>query len=88
MIHVFSDNFQVLFQHFVINAEHAKWKMLLYRRKKSTMVRQILKMIGTKRDRPLIVGIGDANFASTGKGERTAPTKSVPRKIWETMIAE
>jgi hypothetical protein len=71
---------------FVVNKERAVWKMVTFCYKKSSLDRAAERLIQamTKAvpvERPLVLGVGAAGFASTGRGELPAPTAAMTRAM-------
>lgn len=61
--------------------EYGKWKMTLFRGKRSTIDRFVRKVVGNDRSQRVEMSIGAAKFAPTGKGEQSVPTSSMLREI-------
>ena len=75
----------VLFQEYVVDKGRALWKMRTLRRKKACLDRACSAIVRTATagdmTRDLVIGVGDAGFASTGPGELSAPTSSVTKAL-------
>lgn len=68
------------------NKEHAKMKMLCYRRKVKCLTQRWNKVINMgPRKAPLMIGYGAAKFASSGKGEVPVPTSGVAKALFKTL---
>ena len=64
--------------------EYAKWRMLLFRRKRETLTQAIRSAVlvdGKVPDAPLVVAVGSASMAPTGKGEQAVPVKEWVRVL-------
>lgn len=73
------DHHEVLYREYVENPEYAVWRMRLFRKKRSALDRACHDLIreavrGEPRERPVLIGVGDASFAPTGRGEMAVPT--------------
>lgn len=68
--------------------EFAKWKMLSYRRKDSTITQRFARIVnreGVDRKRPIMIGYGNASFASSGLGRISTPTTKVGKLMSRYM---
>eukprot|EP00798_Chlamydomonas_sp_ICE-L_P017719 gene17719-24078_t len=76
------DNDAVLDAEYVLLVERARWRMRMFRSKKRSLDRAVNDLIekatvGERMDRPLVFGIGDGGFPSSGPGELPAPTSAL-----------
>ena len=71
---VISQNLEVLQNEYSINKERALWKMRLYRLKKRSLDTHVNKILQLCKNRPVVIGLGDATFATSGRGELSVPT--------------
>ncbi len=72
-LHTLATNYNVMKSEFLENKERALWAMRLYRLKKRALDKAVRRVVGvTKRD--MVIGIGDAKIAPTGRGEKAVPT--------------
>jgi hypothetical protein len=67
---------------YVDNLEYAVWRMRLFRKKRGSLDRAASGLMrqavqDTPLERPLVVGVGNANFASSSRGEMSAPTSAL-----------
>lgn len=72
----------ILLNEYLISKEYALWRMRLFRlskQSKDLAVRRFIEKAG--KNRPLIIGIGDAGFPSSGKGEKSVPTTGMLRSF-------
>ena len=82
---------QVLDDEFVSNVDRARWRMVMHRGKRRCLdscVQGLLRtaLEGIPRDRPLVVGIGNAGFPSNGpRGELPAPTSELSKAMKRGM---
>lgn len=72
----------VLDREFLVNKEHALWRMRLFRKKRKSLDSAALRLIagavnGEPMERKLVVGIGNAKMSATGRGEMAAPTTAL-----------
>jgi hypothetical protein len=63
--------------------ERALWKMRLFRLKKKSMSQAVQRLFSAAKNRPLVIGVGDAGFAPTGRGEKAVPTTALMREIFK-----
>ena len=76
-------HFDILRADYFGDKERERWKMIAFRKKKSCLDRAIGDMInvalkGEAKDRPLVIGIGDAAFPPNGpRGEIAVPTSKL-----------
>lgn len=82
-------HYDALKRHHVVDKKHALWRMLLWRKKLSVMSRayvDTIKKCGVSNDTKLIMAVGNAKFASTGKrGMECARHGGVPTN-WKHKI--
>ncbi len=76
------DHDAVLDAEYVSLVERARWRMRMFRNKRRSLDKAVKGMIdeataGERMDRPLVFGIGDGGFPSTGPGELPAPTSAL-----------
>ena len=71
----------VLEKEYLDNIDRGKYRMLLYRLKKRSLDLAAQKIIDKANGRPIVFGIGNANFAPTGKGEKSVPTTGFTKAI-------
>ena len=69
----------LLKEEYLENNEYAMWRMRLFRKKRQALDRGVQKIIraasqGQPRERAIVIGLGDAKFPSTGRGEMAVPT--------------
>lgn len=64
-----SDYSQILVTEYIMDKERALWAMRLYRLKKRSQDLAVRRILVKAGDRPLVIGIGNGKFPSTGKGE-------------------
>jgi hypothetical protein len=76
----------VLKREYVDDDWYARWRMLLWRRKRSVVMRSFADTIQRVAPRGTAVtfGVGNAKFAATGKGERAVPTTTLGRTLLRT----
>lgn len=84
---------KVLDEEFVVSPDYALWKMRLHRKKRSSLDRNTGHVIrlathGQSPERLLLLGMGDAKFSSSGKGEQSAPTSAVTEAFRRSMKKE
>lgn len=74
-------HWETLFEEFVEDKQRAIWKMRLLRRKRSCMDREMARIVQTatrgKKERDFVIGIGNADFSSSSRGELSAPTSGL-----------
>jgi len=75
-----SNNIEVLKTEY-FEIERALWRMRLYRAKKKSLMSAVQKLFTLCEGRPVILGVGDANFKCTGRGEKAVPTTGLTREI-------
>jgi hypothetical protein len=65
------------------DVERPLWRMRLYRFKRSALDQAAKQFVsaGNCPERPVVLGIGDAKFAATGKGEQSVPTTGLTRAL-------
>ncbi len=56
--------------------EYAKWRMTLWRKKRSVLANRVNDVLqhARRKERDVVVGYGAAKFVCTGRGERAVPT--------------
>lgn len=64
------------------NKDYAVWKMRLFRKKRRSMDGAMSRLMqlatqGEHPSRPLVIGVGSAKMAATGRGEMSAPTTAL-----------
>lgn len=76
----------MLEEEFIVNKERATWRMVMFCYKKSSLDRAAERL--TKRmtrdvplERPLVLAVGDASFAPTGRGELPSPTSAMMQAL-------
>ena len=67
-------NIQDIKSEFLIDKGRALWRMRLYRLKTRSLDKAVQKLFDAAKGRPIVFGIGDANFSSSGRGEKSMPT--------------
>ena len=78
----------VLDDEFISNDDRPRMTMRIFRSKRRSLSNAVNRLVaaaiidhGTKKqvpkERPLVIGVGDASFACTGRGELPAPTSSL-----------
>ena len=78
-LQVINDNLNDMRNEYLINKERALWRMRLYRLKMRSLDRAVQKVFDAAKSRPIVFGIGEANFAATGRGEQAMPTTQLMR---------
>lgn len=76
-----SNNIEALENEYLQDKERALWKMRLYRFKKRSLDNAVNKVIQKHKNRPIVIGIGDATFAPTGRGEKAVPTNQFVKAL-------
>jgi len=81
---------ETLDKEFILKPDYAIWKMRLHRLKRASLDRATGEIIreATANQSPkrlLLLGIGNASFSSTGKGELSAPTKAVMEALKRSL---
>ncbi len=76
-----------------LDVERARWTMLKFRRTKGSLDRASARLMAAACrsepcTRPLVLTIGVANFASTGKGEVPVPTAALSRALARAIARE
>lgn len=86
MVGVHAGVLPVLRREYVEDETYAKWRMLLWRRKRSTLMRSLADTISAvaPRGSKVTFGLGNAKFAPTGRGERAVPTTTVGKTLLRT----
>lgn len=74
-------HYTTLKSEFLINKERALWRMRLYRLKTRSIDNAVQRLFNKAKGRPIILGVGDAKFPSTGPGEKSMPTTQFVRAI-------
>ena len=69
-------HYEVLKSEYLDNTDRALWAMRLYRLKKRALDKAVQQVVGTSR-RDMVIGIGDARIAPTGRGEKAMPTNQI-----------
>jgi hypothetical protein len=84
----FNQYLVVLNQHYInmkneylIDKERALWRMRLYRLKTRSLDKAVQRIFEKADGRPIVLGVGDAKFPSTGPGEKSMPTTQFVRAI-------
>ena len=77
-----NQHIEVLHSEYVANIERALWRMRMFRWKRRSLDMATQKLLkkatdGVPLERPLVFAVGDAGFASTGRGELPAPTSAL-----------
>jgi len=67
-------HFEVLKREFIVNKERALWRMRLYRMKKRSLDKAAQRIFDAAKHRPIVIGVGNAKFSPTGRGEQAVPT--------------
>lgn len=73
-----SDYRETLLNEFIYSNDRARWSMLAYRWKRSSLDRAANRLIDSverENNQRLVIGVGNGSFPSTGKGEKAVPTK-------------
>jgi hypothetical protein len=78
-IHNIASHVNTMKQEYLHNVERPLWQMRLFRLKKQSLDRAVQRVFTAAKKRPLIIGLGDASFPSTGKGEKAVPTTELGR---------
>jgi hypothetical protein len=76
-LNALSVNFDVLEQEYLKNKDRSLWKMRLFRWKKQCLDHAVQQIFDKTKNRDVVIGIGDAKFASTGRGEKAMPTTKI-----------
>ena len=86
MVAVHAGVLPVLRREYVEDDTYARWRMLLWRRKRGTLMRSLADTISAvaPRGSKVTFGMGNAKFAPTGKGERAVPTTTVGKTLLRT----
>lgn len=63
------------------DVERARWSMRLFRRKRSCLDGAVERLFALGGGRKMIVGVGNASFAATGRGEMAAPTSALTKAM-------
>ena len=68
----------ILTTEYVEDTWYAQWRMLLWRRRRIVMMQYYASLVRkvAAKGKPVVFGVGDGGFASTGRGETSVPTKS------------
>ena len=79
----------ILVAEYVESVWHARWKMLLWRRKQSVLAQHYSQLIRQHSvpGQPVIFGRGDGQFSATGRGEQSVPTKGAAGALHKTLGA-
>ncbi len=68
-------------QEYLIDKERALWRMRLYRLKTRSLDKAVQRVFEKAQGRPIVLGVGNAKFPSSGQGERSMPTTQFVRTI-------
>lgn len=94
MVECFLSHKNALTEEHIVSKEHALWRMLLWRKKMSVMMRAVARTVrrcDLKPNTKVILSVGNAKFASTGRkgAERErhggVPTKRIGKLMVRTM---
>jgi hypothetical protein len=79
----------ILTKAYVEDPWYAKWRMMLWRRKRSVLMQHFNKVIRrvARPDQPIVFGTGDGGFAAMGRGERSVPTKGARAELRRALRA-
>jgi hypothetical protein len=79
---------------YVTDAWYARWRMLLWRKKRATIMQRVAAIVQYVAPKPsdpkhrlrtkVVLGVGNAKFASTGRGEVAVPTTSLAKTMART----
>lgn len=91
MIDTFIEQRNTLVEHCVKNVEHARWRMLMTRKKTSAMMRAYAAVFNRcrvlHRTHTIVLAVGAAKFSSTGlKGREKGRFGAVPT-VWKHKMA-
>lgn len=79
-------HFETLRREFLEPIDRALWRMRAFRLKWSSIDRSVGRLLksatdGVSKSRPLVIGVGAAGFAPTGKGELAVPTSELIKAL-------
>jgi hypothetical protein len=77
----------VLEAEYVTDNWYARWRMLLWRKKRGVIMQRIASIVQhvpTPQATVTVFGIGNGKFAPTGKGEKAVPTTTLGKTILRT----
>jgi hypothetical protein len=72
-----------LLNEYIESKEYALWRMRLFRltiKSRDNAVREVIKKA---KNRPIIIGMGDAGFSSNSKGEKSVPTSGILKSFYK-----
>lgn len=77
----------ILAAEYVYSTWYARWKMLLWRRRQSVLAQYYAGIIKkhAPKGAPVVLGRGDAGFASMGRGETSVPTTGVAKAAQKAL---
>lgn len=76
-------NYRLITGEYLYNKERALWNMRLYRLKKRSMDKAIQTIFTMAKGKNVVIGVGDAHFAATGKGEKAVPTTALTKALFK-----
>ena len=84
MIRIAASVHATLKREYVTDSWHARWRMLLWRRKRMVVMQSFCDTVRkvAPKGASIAFGAGDASFPSTGRGEKAVPTKSLDYNMW------
>ena len=74
-------NLEDIKNEYLISKERALWRMRMYRLKTRSLDNAVQKLFDAAKGRSIVFGIGNAKFASSGRGELSMPTTTFARFI-------
>jgi len=80
---------ETLMTEFIHSKDRARWSMMAYRWKRSSLDRSANRLIDSvkrKNNQRLVIGVGNGSFPSTGKGEKAVPTKKFKEHLWRAIF--
>lgn len=80
-VSIIAENYKKMENEYLIDKERALWKMRLYRLKKRSLDRAAQRIFDVAKKESIIIGIGNASFAATAKGEVAGPTIAYYRAL-------
>lgn len=81
-----SKHFETIKSEYIDNKEHALWAMRVYRLKRRALDKAVNRVIERANGRDIVIGYGDASFASGGKGEVSVPTTSLEKAFLRAAL--
>lgn len=80
-LHVDQMHDDVLNAEYLLSKDRAMWRMETFRKKRASLDRAMDRILRHAGRRPVIVGVGNASFPSTGKGEKAVPTTALQKAL-------